>query len=153
MRKLNRPIQVTKAQRNYLSNEQFQDYAEQQFSSIFNYISFDVLFDDENNTKTTLNFDVDLRAYSAIEFFYQTPREGYLIKGSQTIISPVGSCLNIVTYLRKGTNKQYGTTSLYSIGQNTIALEAGSSFEFTSGSNPILNTVNSTYITGIKGYK
>ena len=153
MRTLKRPKQVSKSQRGYLSNEQYQDYSEQLFTSIFDYLSGDVLFDDENNRKTTLNFDVNLKNYKALEIHYQTSRGNHLIKGSQIIQNPVGSCLNVHVLLRSSSTKHLGNTSLYSISDNAITLIAGSAYEFEHNQTPVMNANNSTYITGVIGYK
>lgn len=153
MKKLHKPIHVGRGQRNYLNEEQFQDYTEQQLNNIFNYLDSDILLDDENNTKTTLTFDVNFRDYSALEIHYQTSRNGYLVKGSQIITNPVGSCLNVNVLFRITTTKMVGDTSLYSIGENSITLVAGSAYEFTDSTTPYLNTNNNTYITGVRGYK
>lgn len=153
MRALKRPKQVAKSQRGYLSNEQYQDYSEQLFTSIFDYLSGDVLFDDENNRKTTLNFDVNLKNYKALEIHYQTSRDNHLIKGSQILHNPVGSCLNVHVLFRSTATRHLGTTSLYAINEKSITLIAGSGYEFTHNQAPINNTNNYTYITGVIGYK
>ena len=153
MRVLNRPKQVSKAQRGYLSNEQYQDYSEQFFKDIYDYLSGDVLFDKENNTKTTLTFDANLNDYKALEIHYKTSRDSRLIKGSQIIQNPVGSCLNVHVLFRSSSTKHLGNTSLYSISDNAITLIAGSAYEFEHNQAPVMNANNSTYITGVIGYK
>lgn len=154
---IKRPTKVQKGQKNYLTNERYQDYAENQFKTIYDYldgnVSGDVLFSKDNNTSTTLTFNENLNNYKALEIYYKTSRDNHLIKGSQKIHNPVGSCLNVHVLFRSTATRHLGTTSLYAINEKSITLIAGSGYEFTHNQAPINNTNNYTYITGVIGYK
>ena len=47
---IKRPKQVERSQKSYLSNEKYQDYAEQQFKTIYDYLDGKVLYEDSIGT-------------------------------------------------------------------------------------------------------
>lgn len=149
---IERPKLVQKSDKGYLTNEQYQNYSEEQFNNIYDYLG-EVLFDDSKNTKTTFNFSESLLQYSALEIWYRAERESYEIRGSQMIQNPVGSTINIHTLYRSTSTKLLGTTSLYQIDDKKISLVAGGNYEIVHGQVPAMNTNNSTYITKIIGRK
>lgn len=157
MKKLIRPKKVQKGQRNYVTNEQFQDYAEQNFKNIYNYLEEDVLFDDPENLAETLNLPVNLSAYDSLEIWYRVDRgvdnDTYVIRGSQKLQKPVDSYFNIHVLFRITNTRVVGAVSLYKVNEKSINLISGAGYEFTGGNYPINNTVNSGFITRIVGRK
>lgn len=153
MKKLIRPKNVQRGQKNYLTNEQFQDYAEQQLSNVCDYVDRDILFDDDSNLKTTINLAQNLNQYDSIEVWYRTDREGRVLKGSQKLQNPVGACLCVNNLFRVSSSVQKGTTALYEIGNNQISLIAGSGYEVNHDEHTIINSVCYTYITRVLGNK
>lgn len=156
MGRIKRPTKVQKGQKNYLTNERYQDYAENQFKTIYDFLddyAGDVLFDDPDNRAETINLSTSLSTYDSLEIWHRVSRDGYVIRGSQKIQKPVGSYLNIHTLFRYNTTKVLGTVSLYLINEKSITLVTGASYEFVSGNAPICNTNNSGFITRIIGRK
>lgn len=154
MKKLVRPKTTQKSQRGYLNEKSFQDYVEQQLKNLYDYLEEDVLFDDINNTKTTITLGVDLAKYDYIEIWYVTKRTGYYTaRGSQKIQSPVGAYLNINTLARDSSTTSKGVGTSYKITNNQIILVTGMGYEINNASVPITNSTNYSYITRITGKK
>lgn len=152
---IKRPAKVQKGQKNYLTNERYQDYAENQFKTIYDFLDAnigEVLFDDDTNTKTQIDLP-DLSNYDSLEIWYRTIRLSYDIRGSQKIQNPVGKILNVNIMFRSDETAQHGATSLWRINKNNIRLIAGSLYEMNNNAYPIMNSSNHTYITKITGIK
>lgn len=158
---IERPKQVNRAQKNYLTNEKYQDFSEKQFNNIYDYLDNflrnleskeKVLFNNLSNTSTTITLSDSVANYDEIEVFYRGTRENKAIRGSQKITDANGNYININWLFRVGTANK-GSTTLYKVNGNTIALETGSQYEFSNGSVVSTNTNNNIYITKVIGRK
>jgi len=160
MGRIKRPTKVQKGQKNYLTNERYQDYAENQFKTIYDFLDAyagDVLFDNPDNTAETINISTSLSTYDSLEIWYRIDREVdddvYVIRGCEKLQKPVNSHFNIQCLFRVSTTRVVGAVSLYKVNEKSISLVAGAGWEFTTTRAPINNTINSAFITRIIGRK
>ena len=160
MGRIKRPTKVQKGQKNYLTNERYQDYAENQFKTIYDFLDSyagDVLFDDPDNTAETINLSTSLSTYDSLEIWYRVDRgvdnDTYVLRGSQKLQKPVDSYFNIHVLFRITNTRVVGAVSLYKVNEKSINLISGAGYEFTNGNYPINNTINSGFITRIIGRK
>lgn len=74
---IKRPKKVQKGERNYLSNERYQDYSEQQFNNIYDYLDKlvkeklegTVLYENSSGTTESFELDADSTKYKNVEIY------------------------------------------------------------------------------------
>lgn len=76
---IKRPKQVERSQKSYLSNEKYQDYAENQFKTIYDYLDYltvkvegNILYENQSGTNGNINFDDVIEEENEIEIIYKT---------------------------------------------------------------------------------
>ena len=150
-----RPKKVQKGQKNYMTNENYQEFAEEQFKNIYDYLDElygEILFKKLNNTGTSITLSDDAGKYEYFKIFYTVNRgDGHVIHGSQDVLSPDNSYFNVNAAYR--TSAIVGCTTLYKIEGKSITLTAGANYEMRGGQYPSTNNNNSIFITQVIGYK
>lgn len=153
---IKRPTKVQKGQKNYLTNERYQDYAENQFKTIYDFLDAyagEVLFDNYDNLDTTITLSDNLANYDNVEIYWKAERDIGWILGSEKIHNPNGHYLDVNTLYRKDTVYQLGNTSLFRLSGNQISLVSSSLYEINQNASPIFNTGIHIYITRVIGRK
>ena len=153
---IKRPKKVQKSQKNYLTNERYQDYSENQFKTIYDYLDAyvgTVLYDNYDNLDTTITLSDSLANYDNIEVYWKAERDIGWIHGSERIQNPNGNYFDINTLYRKNTSTQLGNTSLFQMNGNQITLIASSLYEIVNNASPIFNTGIHVWITRVIGRK
>ncbi len=153
---IERPKKVSRADKGYLTNERYQDFAEQQFKNIYDYLDKycgTVLFDDYDNSNTTITLSDNLSNYDNIEVYWKAERDIGWILGSERIQKPNGHYFDVNTLYRKDTTRQLGNTSIFQMSGNQITLISSSLYEIGNNASPIFNTGVHVWITRVIGRK
>ena len=153
---IERPKKVSRADKGYLTNERYQDFAEEQFKNIYDYLDKycgTVLFDDYDNSSTTITLSDNLSYYDNIEVYWKAERGVSWINGCEKVQNPNGNYFDVNTLYRSDTTHQLGNTSLFKAENNQITLISSSLYEINHNANPILNSGIHVWITRVIGRK
>lgn len=153
---IERPKKVSKIEKGYLTNEKYQDYAESQFKTIYDYLDAKIgveLFDNYDNLNTTITLTDNLSNYDCIEVYWKAEREIGWILGSEKIHNPNGHYMDVNTLYRKDTTTQLGNTSIFRLNGNQISLVSSSLYQIDHNAYPIFNSGIHVYITRVIGMK
>lgn len=153
---IERPKKVQRADKNYQTNEQYQNFAEQQFNNIYDYLDRycgTVLFDDYDNSSTTITLSDNLSNYDNIEVYWKAERSYTWINGYTKVQNPNGNYFDINTLYRSDTTHQLGNTSLFKAENNQITLISSSLYEINQNASPIFNSGIHVWITRVIGRK
>ena len=156
MGRIKRPTKVQKGQKNYLTNERYQDYAENQFKTIYDFLDAyagEVLFDNYDNLDTTITLLDNLANYDNVEIYWKAERDIGWIHGSERIQNPNGHYLDVNTLYRSDATHQLGNTSLFRLSGNQISLVSSSLYEINQNTSPIFNTGVHVWGQFLKNYK
>lgn len=156
MGRIKRPAKVQKGQKNYLTNERYQDYAENQFKTIYDFLDAyagEVLFDNYDNSDTTITLLDDLSNYDNIEVYWKAERGVSWINGCEKVQNPNGNYFDVNTLYRSDATHQLGNTSLFKTEGNQITLISSSLYEINHNASPIFNSGIHVWITRVIGRK
>ena len=158
---IQRPKQVQKSERGYLTERNYQDYSEQQFNTVYDYLdsmvyeetTSKVIYKKDNNSSTTITLDESVSNFDYIEIFYRVDRgDNYNIRGSQKVLNPSNKYFNASVVFRNDSNIA-GSATLYKINTSTIEIISSCNYQFSNGTAPVVNTNNAIYINQVIGYK
>lgn len=153
---IERPKKVSRADKGYLTNERYQDFAEEQFKNIYDYLDRycgTVLFDDYDNSSTTITLSDNLSNYDNIEVYWKAERSVSWINGCEKVQNPNGNYFDVNTLYRSDTTHQLGNTSLFKAENNQITLISSSLYEVNHNASPIFNSGVHVWITRVIGRK
>lgn len=153
---IERPKKVSRADKGYLTNERYQDFAEEQFKNIYDYLDRycgTVLFDDYDNSNTTITLSDNLSNYDNIEVYWKAERSVSWINGCEKVQNPNGNYFDVNTLYRSDTIHQLGNTSLFKAENNQITLISSSFYEINHNASPIFNSGVHIWITRVIGRK
>lgn len=153
---IERPKKVSRADKGYLTNERYQDFAEEQFKNIYDYLDKycgTVLFDDYDNSNTTITLSDNLSNYDNIEVYWKAERSVSWINGCEKVQNPNGNYFDVNTLYRSDTIHQLGNTSLFKAENNQITLISSSLYEINHNASPIFNSGIHVWITRVIGRK
>lgn len=153
---IERPKKVSRADKGYLANERYQDFAEEQFKNIYDYLDKycgTVLFDDYDNSSTTITLSDNLSNYDNIEVYWKAERSYSWINGCIKVQNPNGNYFDVNTLYRSDTTHQLGNTSLFKAENNQIALISSSLYEINQNASPVMTSGIHVWITRVIGRK
>ena len=150
---IQRPKKVQRAEKGYLTNEKYQDYAEKQFKTIYDYL--DGLVGKQafiGETNGSINLPSDYASYDYMEVEYYCYRDNRKIGGTKIIpiTDETEFSLSEIIY-KSATYGMLGSLAQYKIENGVLTLKGYRNFEITDNTMPYVNSADNVFvITKIK---
>lgn len=150
---IQRPKKVQRAEKGYLTNEKYQDYAEKQFKTIYDYL--DGLVGKQafiGETSGSINLPSDYASYDYMEVEYYCYRDNRKIGGTKIIpiTDETEFSLSEIIY-KSATYGMLGSLAQYKIENGVLTLKGYRNFEITDNTMPYVNSADNVFvITKIK---
>ena len=150
---IQRPKKVQRAEKGYLTNEKYQDYAEKQFKTIYDYL--DGLVGKQafiGETNGSINLPSDYASYDYMEVEYYCYRHNRKIGGTKIIpiTDETEFSLSEIIY-KSATYGMLGSLAQYKIENGILTLKGYRNFEITDNTMPYVNSADNVFvITKIK---
>lgn len=150
---IQRPKKVQRAEKGYLTNEKYQDYAEKQFKTIYDYL--DGLVGKQafiGETSGSINLPSDYASYDYMEVEYYCYRDNRKIGGTKIIpiTEETEFSLSEIIY-KSATYGMLGSLAQYKIENGVLTLKGYRNFEITDNTMPYVNSADNVFvITKIK---
>lgn len=149
---IKRPKKVERNQRNYMSNEKYQDYAESQFKTIYDYLDGTVLYDNPIGTNGNINFNYAIENGNEIEIIYNA---FHYTKSSGKIPFSNGMGITLDMQYKADVSAHGCINKLIIVNENGITVnnEQTQIIWNIQGYTPSITDTNYIYITKVIVYK
>lgn len=151
---IKRPKQVERSQKSYLSLERYQDFAEQQFKNIYDYLDGKVLYEDLVGTNGNIVFN-GLEEGGEIEIIYCRRRSNGTSVYKSTGKLPYSNGMEIaldINYYSNNTNQQ-SMAKIVTASSSGLTVNGENTLQGDAGGQAVTGATTNIYITKVKFYK
>lgn len=157
---IKRPKQVERSQKSYLSNEKYQDYAEQQFKNIYDYLDEQeetkgiVVYENNSGSNENIVFSESIEDVKEIEIVYYYNIANKVYKSIRVPYTENMRTVLDINYYGTGSTVFFILSHLIEITNNGITKINEYTMQFANiWEKPAITDSANIYITKIKIYK